>query len=222
MPHIAIDSEGRIGSLYRPGRGEGASTACGALIALLSQFKGDPRAVPRYAAAAASSHDMTDPELSMLRNRLARHLVRTGADVGGMYLAEFTRQAERAITADLEDLIHETVDVATADYAVVTGVQVHSWPSPGTGEPLLEFVAPRVAYVVRDGVRTPLELQVSRSLHSRACSPVPRCRRDVRRRHPAVGERSVDDDGARCERPWHHTAAWSDSPMACRRRRTPA
>lgn len=159
MPHIAVDSAGHIGSLQRPGR-SAPSTACGALVALLSEFKGDPRALPRYAAEAPSSHDASDPELSMLRNRLARHLTKSGADVSRMFLSEFTQQAERAITADLEDLIHETVDVATADYAVVSGVQVHSWPRPDSGEPLLEFVAPRLAYAVCNGVRSPLNLQV--------------------------------------------------------------
>eukprot|EP00892_Ulva_mutabilis_P006024 jgi/Ulvmu1/3794/UM018_0004.1 len=159
MPHIAIDSAGRVGSLHRPGQHGGPSTACGALFALLSEFKGDPRALPRYAAEAPSSHAAADPEISMLRNRLARFLVRTGADVAGMYLSEFTQIAERAITTDLEDLIQATVDISTADYAVVTGVQIHSWPMPGSGAPLLEFVAPRVAYAVCNGARTNLNLQ---------------------------------------------------------------
>jgi hypothetical protein len=35
--------------------------------------------------------------------------------------------AERQITTDLEYLISKTVDPQKADYAVVTGVQIHNW-----------------------------------------------------------------------------------------------
>lgn len=159
MPHIGIAPDGIIGSIYRPGQTD-PSTACGALISLLSQFKGDRRAVPRAAANAASSHTAADPEITMLRNKLALHLQRAGVDLKTLYLPEFTQFAERVITADLEALIRNTVDISMADYAVVTGVQVHSWPKPGTGEPLLEFVAPRVAYTVCGGVRREMNLQV--------------------------------------------------------------
>lgn len=160
MTHIGIDSHGRIGSIHRPGRSAGPSTACGALAAILSQFKADPRAVPRFAAQPRTAHDATDAELSILRNRLARYIHASGANAAQMYLPDFTSLAERVITADLEALIRETVDVSAADYAVVTGVQVHSWPEADSREPLLEFAAPRVAYAVCGGVRTELQLQV--------------------------------------------------------------
>ena len=35
--------------------------------------------------------------------------------------------AERTITSDLEGLIKAAVDTEKADYAVVTGVQIHNW-----------------------------------------------------------------------------------------------
>jgi Limiting CO2-inducible proteins B/C beta carbonyic anhydrases len=35
--------------------------------------------------------------------------------------------AERTITSDLEGLIKAAVDTQKADYAVVTGVQIHNW-----------------------------------------------------------------------------------------------
>lgn len=159
MPHIGIAPDGIIGSIYRPGRAA-SSTACGALASLLSQFKGDRRAVVRAAAKATSSHAIDDPEITILRNKLASYLQRSRVDLATLYLPEFTKIAERVITADLEALIRETVDISTADYAVVTGVQVHSWPEPGSGEPLLEFVAPRIAYAVCGGVRKDLNLQV--------------------------------------------------------------
>ena len=49
--------------------------------------------------------------------------------------------AERTITADLEALIAKTVDPAKANYAVIAGVQVHSWPAKGESGPTLEYVS---------------------------------------------------------------------------------
>jgi len=44
----------------------------------------------------------------------------------GPSLVQVTKAALQAITDDLETLISLTVDPATADYAVITGVQIHS------------------------------------------------------------------------------------------------
>ena len=49
--------------------------------------------------------------------------------------------AERLITADLEALIAKTVDTTKATYAVVAGVQIHSWPVAGERGPALEYVS---------------------------------------------------------------------------------
>lgn len=68
--------------------------------------------------------------------------------------------AERTITDDLEYLIKHSVDSSKADYAVVTGVQIHNWgPDFDDASPNLEFVAPCSTYVVVDGKRTHLNLQ---------------------------------------------------------------
>ena len=75
-------------------------------------------------------HDPEDVELSVLKQRLARRLEfegHTDTSIGGLDLAELTRVAERTITSDLEFLIAKAVDPAKADYAVVTGVQIHNW-----------------------------------------------------------------------------------------------
>lgn len=68
--------------------------------------------------------------------------------------------AERTISDDLEYLIEKAVDPRTADYAVVTGVEIHNWAAElkDGGEPSMEFVAPTRAYVVVNGVRTNLDL----------------------------------------------------------------
>ena len=54
---------------------------------------------------------------------------------------DITKVAERTISDDLEYLISKTVDTNKADYAVVTGVQIHNW---GTNfednSPNMEFV----------------------------------------------------------------------------------
>lgn len=65
--------------------------------------------------------------------------------------------AGRVITRDLEGLIAKAVSTDKADYAVVTGCQVHSWPQ-AAGQPAIEYVMPTTAYVVINGVRSELDL----------------------------------------------------------------
>ena len=60
--------------------------------------------------------------------------------------------AERTITADLETLVSQAVDSSTADYAIVTGIQIHNWGADfQDGTPILEFVLPSTCYAVVDG-----------------------------------------------------------------------
>ncbi len=68
--------------------------------------------------------------------------------------------AERTISDDLEYLIEKAVNPASADYAVITGVEVHNWAAhlEEGGEPSMEFIAPTKAYVVVNGVKTHLDL----------------------------------------------------------------
>eukprot|EP00879_Flechtneria_rotunda_P012162 GHRR01012702.1.p1 GENE.GHRR01012702.1~~GHRR01012702.1.p1 ORF type:complete len:171 (+),score=76.08 GHRR01012702.1:687-1199(+) len=75
-------------------------------------------------------------------------------------LSDITKVAERTITADLERLIAAAVDPTKADYAVVTGVQVHNW-ARNLDDPTsysMEFVAPASVYAVVNGVATHLDL----------------------------------------------------------------
>ena len=52
-----------------------------------------------------------------------------------------------------------SVDPSNADYAVVTGVQIHNWGAEfDDSSPNLEFVAPASVYVVVGGERTYLDL----------------------------------------------------------------
>jgi Limiting CO2-inducible proteins B/C beta carbonyic anhydrases len=66
--------------------------------------------------------------------------------------------ASRVIARDLNVLIDKAVSPKKADYAVVTGVQIHSWPNPDSNEPVLEYVEPKTGYVVVDGVKSELDL----------------------------------------------------------------
>lgn len=65
------------------------------------------------------------------------------------------------ILQDLEYLISKAVDTSKADYAVITGVQVHNWAYDLEDErvPSMEFVAPARAYVVTNGEKVDLDLQ---------------------------------------------------------------
>jgi Ni,Fe-hydrogenase III small subunit len=62
---------------------------------------------------------------------------------------------------DLEYLISKAVNPKSADYAVVTGVQIHNWASDldDARIPSMEFVAPARAYVVINGEKIDLDLQ---------------------------------------------------------------
>ena len=62
---------------------------------------------------------------------------------------------------DLESLIMETVDQSKADYAVITGVQIHNWSDSFTNvdEPSLEFIQPCKAYTVIHGRKTNINIQ---------------------------------------------------------------
>ena len=61
---------------------------------------------------------------------------------------------------------------STADYAVVTGVQIHNWATDfDGGAPSLEFVAPTKMYVVVNGEKIHLDLgQVPVSRRSDDCT----------------------------------------------------
>lgn len=65
-----------------------------------------------------------------------------------------------AALQDLEKLISKAVDPAKADYAVVTGTQIHNW-AVSLDDPAsysMEFVAPTSVYAVVNGVATHLDL----------------------------------------------------------------
>ncbi|GLI71752.1 hypothetical protein VaNZ11_017071, partial [Volvox africanus] len=156
FPHIAIDSEGKVGAVSRPNR-PGASAACGALIACLGDLKRDGLEAH---VRAPGVHDPLEPEYSILKQRIARRLAYEGVKPQEMDLVEITKAAERVISTDLEYLISKAVDPHKANYAVFTGVQIHNWAADlnNTDVPSLEFVGVGRSYVVFNGEKIHLDL----------------------------------------------------------------
>jgi len=156
FPHIAIDSEGNLGAVARPGRA-GRSCACGPLQQCLNEFQAEGY---RRLCRVPGVHDPLDPEFSILKQRLARRLRYEKVDVTQMDLASLTALAERTITYDLEYLIEKAVEPTAADYAVIAGVQVHNWATSLENDdvPSFEFVAPTKVFVVVEGVKIHLDL----------------------------------------------------------------
>jgi hypothetical protein len=65
-------------------------------------------------------HDAVDPEMSILKQRIARRLRHEGHNddsVKDLTLVDVTKVAERTISDDLEFLISKTVNTDKADYA---------------------------------------------------------------------------------------------------------
>ncbi len=110
MPHIGISDEGEFGKCLREGR-HGSSVACGALSAVREELL----------AGRLNLHvDPHNIEYSMLKQHLAPRL---GDDVPDM--ASLTLLTSELISDELERMIELTVDTEKADYAVLTGVQIH-------------------------------------------------------------------------------------------------
>lgn len=156
-PHRSFRTDGNVGNIYRPAR-LGDSSACGALIASLNAIKageGDKMDPNEF-----GKHDATDPELSILKQRLVRTIRRETINTNSLDLVSITKLAEKTHTRDLEQLIEAAVDRSKADYAIVTGVQIHNWAAypRDPNAPDLEYVFPsKVVSVVR-GVETEISL----------------------------------------------------------------
>ncbi|GAB4813693.1 hypothetical protein N2152v2_000739 [Parachlorella kessleri] len=158
FPHIGIDSKGVVGNISRPGRA-GMSCACGAVIKALGDIKSEGL---QCNCKEPGVHEPLNIEFSILKQRLARRLVaegQTDQSVTNLDLVELTKVTERVISDDLDFLISKAVNPAKADYAVVTGVQVHNWAEEfDSAEPNLEWVAPVNVYAVVDGKRYDIDL----------------------------------------------------------------
>eukprot|EP00271_Cylindrocystis_brebissonii_P012108 TRINITY_DN301_c0_g3_i2.p1 TRINITY_DN301_c0_g3~~TRINITY_DN301_c0_g3_i2.p1 ORF type:complete len:390 (-),score=70.75 TRINITY_DN301_c0_g3_i2:1229-2398(-) len=145
FPHVSIGETGEVGSLLRRGRGK-PSSACGALIAIKNGAKAGPIA-----------DDPEDAEFVTLKRKVLSQPICTEAGPAGPTLIDVTKACLQVLTEDLENLISKTVDPETSDYAVITGVQIHSGNQiPGQPfqiERTVDYVAPGVMYAVIRGER---------------------------------------------------------------------
>jgi len=142
-PHIAIDSFGEIGSIFRPGRVK-RSNACGALGAFLAEIG---------TGHVKTGLDMDDIEYTLMKQRLLDYIP-YGSKPD---LVELTKAAMEVIRQDLERLISKKVDTKHADYVVAVGVQVHGphWLAQRTD---MDYVWLHTLYSVIDGKRQEMTL----------------------------------------------------------------
>lgn len=126
LPHIAIGGKGQLGVCKRIGRTE-ASNACGALNVFLGELKSKK---PNL------SMDNEDVELSLIKTRLLREIPYGRVP----NLMELTKITLKTIKEDFQNALRQTVHSDKADYAFITGVQIHG--------PEGNYIAPDESYVV--------------------------------------------------------------------------
>ncbi|CAI5961167.1 unnamed protein product [Closterium sp. NIES-64] len=153
--HIGVDERGTVGKMRRGGRAN-VSGACGALAALTAQFS---------SGTALGEADEEDMEVFLLSKKLR-------AKEPEPTLVAVTKAAVEVINETIEKLIATAVDTSKADYAVITGVQIHSSCHVQSEEAqqaaaaggafqlseTVEYIAPSLGYVVVQGEKTPLRL----------------------------------------------------------------
>lgn len=139
MTHVGTDGGDELGMVTRPGQRK-ATPACGALSKLLSELQQGAERAPEFDAL-----DPHDVEMSLLRRRLG-HL---GGENHVPNLAELTKAAADAITEELEYLVERCVRQRPADFAVATGILVHTPAGPSR-------VVPHTSYVDVSGQRAEL------------------------------------------------------------------
>jgi hypothetical protein len=102
----------QVGKVWRPGRAK-ASTACGALLALLGEIKN---------RRINLQLDPNDMEMSLLKQQIMSHL-----DYGNEpTLVELTYAVHDCILSDVRRTAEAAVNLDTAEYVIVSGIQVHA------------------------------------------------------------------------------------------------
>lgn len=120
FPHIGIDEDGVIGNIRRQGRAT-TSLACGAIITMREQFRtGEVRL----------EFDPTDPEMSLLRQRIAPMLL-------GRPIPDLVDLTELVREAAVDDLLATGIttggpvgDLALFSGLVVNGPNETTWVVP--------------------------------------------------------------------------------------------
>jgi hypothetical protein len=123
MPHIGLDENGVMGLVHRPGQ-QAETSACGALALFQRELQ---------SGKLRLEYDRTDPEMSLLRTRLAPGILSSGVPD----LLTLTAMARDVALADITEIGGMTGD-GRGSVAVFTGIVVH-------GPDGQEFVAPHHA-----------------------------------------------------------------------------
>lgn len=133
MAHIAIDADGTVGRVDRPGVQE-PSSACGALVALRDELQDGTLQV---------EFDSYDAEQSLLKHRLLPMI----GDGSVPDLVDLTKLAAAAVEEDLGEILRslaaewsETDRLMPTDAAMFSGIQIH-------GPNGVNFVWPRTAHI---------------------------------------------------------------------------
>ena len=156
MPHIAVDSAGSPGDCIRAGRA-GCSHACGALIKLQPKFEELKSGGMQIRAPGTCDH--MDPEYSLLEARMLSAVQPADVPAGGLDLVQVTKLADTVIQKHMEELVRASVDPSKCDFAIVTGVQIHSYGHTlDEWHPNMEYVQPTRMTIVVNGQRTDVNL----------------------------------------------------------------
>jgi hypothetical protein len=143
-PHIGISADGVLGECTREGRDK-LSHACGALAAFHGKL---------LKGSVSTQLCMKDLEMSAMSQLLVENIP-WGSEPD---LAGLTKIAANVIvTKQLEDIIQATVNTSKADYAVISGVQIHG---PGLKESYF-YPLTDLCYSVVDGKKEMVNVSTS-------------------------------------------------------------
>jgi hypothetical protein len=109
-PHIAVAEDGLVGKCMRAGR-TAPSSACGALLGILSEIK---------AGQVALKMDPNDVEYSLAKQEIIGQLPYGNKPS----LVELTYAAYECIVDEVRQTAKAAVNVDTCEYVIVSGIQV--------------------------------------------------------------------------------------------------
>jgi hypothetical protein len=108
---------------------------------------------------AQGTCDHMNPEFSLLESRLLRELQPEQVPAGGLDLVQVTKLCDGVIQQDFTELVRAAVDPQKADFAIITGVQIHSYGHTlDEWHPNMEYICPTSMTVVVNGVATKVDL----------------------------------------------------------------
>lgn len=101
---------------------------------------------------AQGTCDHMNPEFSLLESRLLRQVTPDQVPAGGFDLVQITKLCDAVIQQDFTELIRAAVDPNKADFAIITGVQIHNYGHTlDEWHPNMEYICPTSMKVVVNG-----------------------------------------------------------------------